>query len=386
MEDVRIYDFEFNLLHIEHDIISCNWTIQENGIGSFEMHFPLTSSLIQVAMKNRYLVAVQGNKQAVITGRQADKEGVLYGRTCNWILTRFCVNELFDTDALYEEGSLTAKDAQTVCRYIIQQAMGNVSDFIFEDNTKDTFGEVYVENKSVSSASDLIIDCLKKDGAGHTVLFDIPNKRWVFRLSKGKGLSVILSDGNRNAYDTEYSEDMQDYFTGGWYEQEMQDMGDWDAAANSPKLVNNDPANFAKAYRATTSGTQFGISFIEGDYAVCDNKQGTWKKAEKMENFLVHIPSELDGIYAWETAITGSTEDEAKKYLSGRAIDQTIKAKTRGFIFGRDYQLGDVVTVQIEKGGFQSSLKHKITGVNLWYEDNDIGEQPIMEEKEADET
>ena len=25
MEDVRIYDYEFNLLHIEHDIISCNY-------------------------------------------------------------------------------------------------------------------------------------------------------------------------------------------------------------------------------------------------------------------------------------------------------------------------------------------------------------------------
>lgn len=386
MEDVRIYDFEFNLLHIEHDITSCNWTIYENDIGTFEMHFPLTSRLVNVLMGYKYLVAVQGEKQAIITGRQLTTEGVLYGKTCNWILTRFCTSEQFDTDSLYTSGIITSKDAQTVCEYLIDLTMSAADNFIFDKNTEDSFGDVYVENKGISSSSDLVCDCLGKDGAGHTVFFDIPNKKWVFRVSKGKELSVVLSDGNRNAYDTEYSSDMQDYFTGGWYEQEMQDMGDWDAAANSPELANNDPANFAKAYRVITDGTRFGISFIEGDYIACKDKLGTWSKQEHIESFYVHIPSGLEGVYAWETAINGTTEDEAKKYLNGCAIDQTMKAKTRGFIFGQDYQLGDMVTVQIEKGGFRSSLQHKITGVNLWYEDNDIGEQPIMEEKETDET
>ena len=122
MEDIRIYDYEFNLLHIEHDIVSCNWTIHENAIGSFEMHFPLTSNLISVIMQNRYLVAVQGKKQAIITGRQVNTEGVLYGRTCNWLLSRFCVHDTFDTDSLLSEGRIPSSDAQTVCAYILNSA------------------------------------------------------------------------------------------------------------------------------------------------------------------------------------------------------------------------------------------------------------------------
>ena len=115
MEDIRIYDFEFNLLHIEHDIASCNWKLYDNEIGTFEMHFPISSDLTVIAMQKSYLVAVQGSKQAIITGRQIGDEGVLYGRTCNWILTRFCTSEQFDTDSLLEEGTIAAKDAQTIC-------------------------------------------------------------------------------------------------------------------------------------------------------------------------------------------------------------------------------------------------------------------------------
>ena len=91
MEDVRLYDFEFHLLHIEHDIVSSNWSFRENDTGTFELHFPIASRLTALAMNAPYLVAVQGEKQAIITGRQLAKEGVLYGKGCNWILTRFCM-------------------------------------------------------------------------------------------------------------------------------------------------------------------------------------------------------------------------------------------------------------------------------------------------------
>ena len=379
MEDIRIYDFEFNLLHIEHDIASCNWKLYDNEIGTFEMHFPISSDLTGIAMQKSYLVAVQGSKQAIITGRQMGDEGVLYGRTCNWILTRFCTSEQFDTDSLLEDGTIAAKDAQTICEYIIGKTMSGVSDFVFEENTADTFGDSYAENKGVTSAFDLIQNCLSRDGAGHRVFFDIPNKRWVFRAVKGKTLSVILSEANRNAYETEYSEDMQDYFDGGWYEQEMQDMGDWDASANSPKLVVNQADNFAKAYRVTTAGTRFGISFAEGDYIVCEDKGGAWKKADRISDFWVHLASSLNGIYAWETSLSGSYEEEAKRNLSECAVEKTAKVKTRSLLYGRDYELGDSVRTEIKKGSFQTAVIRKITGVHLWYEDNDIGEQPIME-------
>lgn len=380
MEDIRIYDYEFNLLHIEHDISSCNWTFYENAVGTFEMHFPLTSRLVSVAMEHRYLVAVQGRKQAVITGRQLDTEGVLYGRSCNWLLSRFCVSETFDTDALFDAGTIAARDAQTVCRYIFGLAMDGL--MVFEMDADSSFGDVYVENKTVTPVLDLVQGCLTKDGAGHEVLFDVANKRWVFRMTKGKTLSVILSEDNRNAYEAAYTEDMQDYFTGGWYEQAMEDMGEWDAANNSPYLANNLPANFARAYRVSAAGTRFGITFAEGEYIVCRDKAGVWEKAEKAEAFLVHIPSALSGLYAWESSLDGASEDEAAQALRKKRIEQALTAKVRGLTYGKDYALGDSVRAEIKKGTFKQGLLKKITGVNLWYESNDIGEEPIMEEAE----
>ncbi len=382
MEDVRIYDYEFNLLHIEHDIVSCNWTIYENAIGSFEMHFPLTSNLVSVIMQNRYLVAVQGKKQAIITGRQVNTEGILYGRTCNWLLSRFCMHETFDTDALLSEGRIASSDAQTVCAYIMHTVMDGL--MVFEENAESVFGDVYMENKAVTPVSELVQNCLAKDGAGHEVWFDVKNKRWVFRLTKGKELPAILSEDNRNAYEITYTEDMQDYFTGGWYSQEVENMGDWDASANSPYLYNNQPSNFAKAYRVSVAGNKFGIPFAEGDYIICKDANGAWERAEKIESFLVHIPSGLSGIYAWETDLSGSTNDKAQQTLRDKKITQTITAKVRNMKYGTDYQLGDIVRVEMKKEEFRAGMCKRITGVNLWYENNDIGEQPIIEEADND--
>lgn len=142
------------------------------------------------------------------------------------------------------------------------------------------------------------------------MVFDVKNERWTFRATKGTELSITLSEAGRSTYETEYTEDVQNYYTGGWYEQEMTDMGDWDAEANSPKLTNNLSTNFALAYRVTTAAKRFAITFAEGDYIVCNNKAGTWSKADKIENFWAHIPSGKTGIYAWETEIGGTTEDK----------------------------------------------------------------------------
>lgn len=379
MEDIRIYDFEFNLLHIEHNIKSANWSFYENEAGSFELHFPLTSNLVNVAMKNTYLVAIQGEKQAIITGKQVKDEGILYGRTCNWILTKFVTPLDFNTAELADSGKITSKDAVHVCKYIISLMPENT--IVFDENG-DTFGKtVEMEVKGISNIFDLIQKCMEQAGGGHKVVFDISDKKWVLHITKGKKLNLVISEGNRNAYETEYSEDAQNYISGGWYMQEMEVVGDWTAAINEPKLTDEAPENFAKAYRVKTSGKEFDIEFAEGDYIVCTTKDGKWQKAEKTESFPVHIESVQKGIYAWEGELEGSTEKEARDSLGKKAVEKTSKTTTRKLFCGKDYELGDVIAVEILKGGFAATEDKKITGVKLWYEENDVGEQPIMEER-----
>ena len=378
MEDVRFYDFEGTLKHIEHDIVSANWTLEYRGYGTFELHFPLTSSLVQVLLDNKYLVAVQGEKQAIVTGKQVTTEGVVYGRTPEWILTRFVVTDEFDTDTLFADGTITAKDAGTIAAYVMGLAFAGVDNMTVD--VSGEYGEVYVENKAVTAAYDLICDCMEKDGAGFRVEFAPEDASWLFTAYKGQTLDLIVSEGNRNAYETEYTEELQDYFGGGWYEQEITDMGDWDASKNVPALTNNAPENYAKAYRVSVAGTRFNITWAEGDYIVCRDKSGAWAQSDNTDSFLVHITPLETGIYAWETPLSGTTEDAAAKELGEHKTSKRVKAKTRNISYGVDYGLGDMVLVQLEKEGVRLTDERRITGVNIWCENNDIGEQPIFEE------
>ncbi len=387
MEDVRIYDFEFNLLHIEHDISSCNWSLYENDIGNFEMHFSLKSSLTQIAAENRYLVAVQGDKQAIITGRQFGTEGVIYGRSCNWILTRFCICEAFDTMALVESGTIQNADAQTVCMYLIQKGMGNIPNFVYVENTESAFGEVFLQNKRMTTVFDLVQQCMKQDGGGHGVFFDIEGKQWRFSLTKGKMLERVLSEDSRTAYDSEYVADLQNLFQGGYYERPIINKGDWDVFNNVPYLINGLAGNYATGYKVCldqdgyTSLNRFGITFYDGDYIVCTTADGKWKKSSELGNIIEQIKPALSGVYAWETVLDGDCEEEAVRSLAQYKENSRITLKGKGFLFGRDYQLGDSVMQRLTKGTFTTSTTRKITGVNLWYEENDVGEQPIFEEE-----
>ena len=52
MNDIRIYDFEFNLLSVMCDVISSQWRIQYNGIGNFEGHFKLKDDITRIILSN----------------------------------------------------------------------------------------------------------------------------------------------------------------------------------------------------------------------------------------------------------------------------------------------------------------------------------------------
>ena len=71
MKDIRVYDFEFNLLCIMTDVISVSWHILYNDIGTFEGHFRLGDNISNVILSNTYVVLTQGENQAICTGKIA---------------------------------------------------------------------------------------------------------------------------------------------------------------------------------------------------------------------------------------------------------------------------------------------------------------------------
>ena len=110
------------------------------------------------------------------------------------------------------------------------------------------------------------------------------------------------------------------------------------------------------------------------------DETGTAAQTDSANGYLVHLPSAQTGIYAWETALSGASEAEASEDLKKRGLKKQSSAKTRGLTCWKDYSPGDLVRVEVSKGAFAAAEEKRITGVNIWYENNETGEQPIFEE------
>ena len=318
VEDIRFYDFEFNLLAVHNDFISANWQIYFNAIGQFEAHFSNESEIVKLVTDKQYIVAVQGDKSAIIVGWQSAEDFAVFGRTCNWILSKR-VLPAFETK--------TGK-AEDIANQMVEGVFNDAL-LVEVKNNKQSQKTVEITQNDYRLLSDAVIDCLELSNLGHHVLFDTKQKKWVFSVIHPKELLNVISEGNRNGAELEFSSDCIEWCSGGWYLQEQEK---------------------------------------EEDGSIPDS---VWMLKET---------GTLTGIYRWESLLSASNETEAVKELGKKIIKNSAKALAVDFSWHTDYELGDRVKIKIEKAGFEKTALMRIVGVHLWYEEDDVGEQPIMEE------
>ncbi len=306
---LRFYDFEFNLLLIEPKVIRSNWTIYYNDIGSFEAHLPLTSEAAKIVMENRYLVVVQNGFSGIVVAKELRNELIIYARTCNWLLSKRITPEF---------STLTGNSAE-LASGLVKTAFSDVKNFVLGEAADGN--EVDFES-SQRPTFDVVTDCLKLGNLGHNLVYDIKSEQWVFNILKGRENDLIISEGNKNAYDTRLRTDILDLATCGRYDMKTDE-----------------------GYVSTT---------LEGD-------------------------ADKQGIYRWETELFGKNQNEAAVSLSKLKEKNEITLKAKGAKFGKDYLLGDVVRVQIIKGAYRTTVKKRICGVEIRFEHGVSGEQPIFE-------
>ncbi len=318
MEDLRFYRYDFTLLHIEPNAKSVNWQMYYNAIGQFEAHFSLDSEVATFVPKEPYLVVVQAGQAAVITGWQAETSFAIFGRSLNWLFGKRMVMPF---DSRTESAAVLAKEW-------VSEAFSDVDNFVCEDYMGEN-KEVTLSSKKYTPLSELIEDCLNRASLGHELLFDVKNKVWRWHITQGRKRLLTVSEDERNASDTKISSDVLDFCSCGWYQETKTDA--------------------------------------EGETIT------EWK--------LVDAGTE-QGIYRWETVLDAENEQEASEELlkSKKNTDATVKA--RDLFWHKDYELGDILTVKITKGGFEKTVHMRVDGVHLWYEEGMCGEQPIMEEVE----
>ena len=381
MEDIRIYDFTFNLLHIEHDFISSNWTLKYNGIGTFEAHFPIKSGIVPVVMGNSYLVAVQGEKQAIVVGIQAGNDFAVFGRTVNWLLSKRTVAK-FKTNDL-SQSSLSEIIAYVLNESFIKNVNYPVDNMCMDCNVTYSIGTFWRNTRN--TAYDVIHDlCARAKNSGHRLVFNVPKKQWVLELYQGNDLPLIISEGNRNASELSVSRDCLDFATDGWYERAMKDCGDWSPSENLPDVTAQHTDLVYNYYRVSEDGTVNGVAYKSGDYILC-GADGYFTKVTEVHSVWERMgESTLSGIYRWEEKLTGSTPSEAADNLAKKKRNDDVTGQISRLSYGTDYQLGDTVRLQCKLGDYLVTYSKRISEVSFCYESNTESIRPIFGDDEEE--
>ena len=304
-----VYDFEFNLLLAEKGIIKSRWVVYYNDVGTFEAHLPITSELTRIVSENQYLVVKQHGLSAIVVGKELGDELILYGRTCNWLLSKRISPEM-------EESTVYPGNA---VRQMVQNAFLDVDNFSIINIVQGSSVEFECRQGETLNA---VRDCLKLSNLGHELCFNEKTNNWEFSVLEGAESDLILSEAHRNAYNTTISSDILDLATCGVYNRKT------DSGYVSTKLT------------------------------------GDTQKA---------------GIYRWEAELLGETANEARINLNKLTEKNKISVTADEVSWKKDYQLGDVVRLQIIKGEYRTTEKKRITGVEITTNHSEYSEQPIFE-------
>lgn len=303
-----VYDFESNLLLAERSIIRSRWVVYYNDVGTFEAHLPTTSELSRIVSENPYLVVKQHGLSAIVVGYELSDELVIYGRTCNWLLTKRITAKIAKGTVF--AGEKTAE--------MVRDAFSDVENFEVKSVASGEKKEFEAEEGTTLSA---VCKCLESSGLGHELIFNEKDNKWEFNILSGKENEIILSEAHKNASNTGISFDLLDYASCGRYEREKTD------GVDTIKIVKN---------------------------------------------------AEKTGIYRWEAKLSASSEEEATKELEALNQKYQLSMDTDGISWKKDYNLGDVLRLQVIKGSFKKNEKRKVMGVEILVEQGIYKETPIL--------
>lgn len=297
MADIKFYDFELNLLHIDNAYSSVDWLLKFNDIGTFEAHFPINSPVTKLCMENEYIIAVQGDNQAVITGKKASSDFALYGRTPNWFLSKRVTPNF---SQMYYSPEFTAKQ-------LVAAAMADVSNFKIVRasgfTTKIRFWR-NVYNPTIKVVS----ECLARVSAGHKMWFDISEKKLKYCAVKPAQRNIIISRTNMNALNITYTDDFQDSANGGYYQVTDETTGEmtWTEIASDKtglyrwvQVLGGDNEYDAEASLKTKKrkrnvtfdvrGLKYGTDYALGDVVTVKSEFGGYRRTDKKQITEVNI-------------------------------------------------------------------------------------------------
>lgn len=327
MEDIRIYDTDFNLCHIENNVISSNWTVHFNSVGNFEIHTLANTDTAEIILsqmdisENRLPIIVQGDLQGVVTGVRLSDDFAIYGRTLNWFLARKIVPKFISRDLP------VVCNPEDIANYLVLQAFSDQKNFVTGDKAGLLDIDTFWRN-TYNPLNEVVSDVLAIQNAGHRVVFDLKNKCWVFEILPPTESKILLSEANLNAFGSEYTYSIDGYCSACWYEQEQ--------------------------------------DFVNGEFL-----EPVWTKLVKDKKV---------GIFSSEYVASATVESEAKSLLDAKKVKSEIVTGVNGLLFGEDFGLGDILRVQFINGKIARTEWKQISGVNLGWENGSESREIILKD------
>ncbi len=329
MEDIYVYTPEFTLLHIENRLTSVQWTECFADVGKLEIHTDTKSDLVPVLMENKEAVLVQGDAAALLTGItdiRGNFDFAVYGRTLSQLLAWRVVQPFTMTDT-----------AENIVRMKVQEAFMSAGDrllpgFCLAPAIGGTSKVTYELKDEPKTLLAVVQELYGPEKLGFSIDFAPDSRQYIFRTHRGTDRStgqtervpLFFSEDERNFSETQYTYNAEPYCSCG--------------------------------YRRVTTEDGETVSYVEV------------------------IKDATEGFYRREGLLSGETESEAVTALAAYAKTEEIEGSTQRVMFGTDYGLGDVVTVQKLVGNTLVAKDKRIKEVWRVFERLNTYERPTMEE------
>lgn len=325
--EIIVYDRNLYRLGIVENHTSLQWHRKYYECGTFELHCPVTDENLRLLQPGNIIRPKGKNEAAVIRGDQAEEESTLVNEMVrNGYFLPIYFNDRLTGPLFTYTG--TCEDAM---RHIIGKAAAVPLLEIAEgtgDKTNITFQATY--KNVLTYLSKLAKYC----EVGFRIVPDFKNKKMVFETYKGtdktrrQGQSprVIFSESynNLNRAKHNYS----------------------DATYKTKVVVGGAGDGAARIYVTVGGGSGFDLR----------------------EDFLDAKDINKDD-FATNTAYLQALTDRGKEYLTTNGVIENFEAEAEAdvnFIYGKDYDLGDIVMVEKEK--WNKILNLRITELCEVYE------------------
>ena len=325
--NLTLCDYELNELAYTDKIISSNWELKFNDIGTGEIHLSINSPFLKPLLDNKYMLIKQGDCEhdiiGIVVGVTYGEDIAVFCRTLNWFLSKMVTPDNFHTTGEKSLHDTVANEANTILlnSYGCDIHFGNSA--VFENKP-------YFWRNTYNLTSDCIRDCLDNDNAGHRVRTDESSGKFYLDILKGTEREYFISLNDGTASKIEVQKDILDFANAGFYE---------------------------KSVKTKDS---------EGN----ETEESVWTEYPP--------PTDTAKMYQWYAVLSGASVSEAKSSLKDKSEKNEVLTELQRLKYETDYELGDFVKVQIENTDTVTTVIQQITAVTLNWDGTGFSENPTL--------